>query len=623
MNKKISLTLVVLGAAFGCALLSVPGAAAPIPGNDDVFLSSGNDGASSAIEEYTPDGQHVRTINVPNNTGSYSGNGTEYLRGLAVNDAGQIVGFNGTFSPQLATFYPNTRTFTARTSPGWDIANNESSGSIGVYQGYAFAVSDNLNNAPAAIVRFNPDGTSQQFGAVSDYSKPYINLTVGLDGKLYVLYMTPGRGFLTDVYDPASLQLLRTITLQVTSAQGGNSSDLRSLTVDAAGSIYTADLYNYVYHLDANGNLLQSASHGHGGYTTDIKIDPASGRVLISVNTYGGVILQADASLSKFQTFIQLGPNDSSSNFIAFGNAKLNAALNGSSHVMWTNTDGRLSLWNQNAADGTFTFQNYGPFPGWTARATADGPDSQTRVLWDNTDGSASIWSLDNGTGTYTHHEFGPYPEWTARTLSAAPDNTTHVLWTKADGTASVWDYHTADGSFTFHDYGPYADMSARAVADGPDGLTRVLWDVAAPISPGGAAPTTPRGGMVLWSLDNTTGGYSPFTYGPYTEWTADAVSVGTDNVTHVLWNNSDGRASVWNQQPDGFGSFTQDTYGPYPNWYAKAIADGGDGRQRVLWDNTDGRMSLWNLDNAAGAFTQFTYGPYPGWIAGDVSSGY
>jgi len=89
------------------------------------------------------------------------------------------------------------------------------------------------------------------------------------------------------------------------------------------------------------------------------------------------------------------------------------------SHVLWTNANGQISLWNYHD-DGTYTYNVYGPYPGWTAKTISDGPDGRQRVLWVCTDGSVSLWSLDNTTGAFTHAEFGPYPGWTATTLSTA-----------------------------------------------------------------------------------------------------------------------------------------------------------------------------------------------------------
>lgn len=89
-------------------------------------------------------------------------------------------------------------------------------------------------------------------------------------------------------------------------------------------------------------------------------------------------------------------------------------------HIVWTNTDGRLSLWNY-SDNGTFTQTTYGPYAGWTAKAIADGPDGRQRVLWVNTNGSVSLWSLDNTTGQFTQNSYGPYAGWSASALSVAP----------------------------------------------------------------------------------------------------------------------------------------------------------------------------------------------------------
>lgn len=276
----------------------------------------------------------------------------------------------------------------------------------------------------------------------------------------------------------------------------------------------------------------------------------------------------------------------------------------GETHILWTSADGRLSLWNADAEDGTFTEHTYGPYPGWTAQALADGPDTLTRVLWTHSDGRISLWRLNSAAGTFTEDIFGPYPGWTAKAVSVSPNNTTHLLWANTDGRLSLWNTDTA-GHFTERTYGPYPGWSAQAIADGGDGL-RVLWD-------------NTNGAASFWSLDNAAGTFTENTYGPYPGWTADALSVSRDT-THILWNNSDGRASLWNYQALD-GTFTQNTYGPYPGWRAQAVADGADGKTRLLWDNTNGMMSLWSLDSAAGTFIQHAYGPYSGWTARAVSA--
>ena len=293
-----------------------------------------------------------------------------------------------------------------------------------------------------------------------------------------------------------------------------------------------------------------------------------------------------------------------------FNGARLLSALAAgtpyATHALWTNTDGRASVWNYDTSGGTFTQNTYGPYANWSATALADGGDGLTRILWDRTDGTASIWSLDNTRGVFTFYNFGPYPGWIAKSLSLGPSSIMHVLWTSTSRQASIWNYDTLTSTDTYQNYGPYTGYTAKAIADGPDGKTRVLWNKT-------------DGTASIWSLDNTRGVFTFYNFGPYPDWTAQTLCSGPDNTTHVLWTNTDGRASVWNYDTSG-GTFTQNTYGPYANWSATALADGGDGLTRILWDRTDGAASIWNLNNATGSFTQGSFGPYAGWTAAMLS---
>jgi len=100
---------------------------------------------------------------------------------------------------------------------------------------------------------------------------------------------------------------------------------------------------------------------------------------------------------------------------------------------------------------------------------------------------------------------------------------------------------------------------------------------------------------------------------------------------TRLLWNNADGKVSVWNVNPDG--THADFVYGPYVEsagsvWSATALAEGPDGVLHILWNNTDRRASLWNV-GADGRFTtRGTYGPFtdgaPGniWTATAVAAG-
>lgn len=96
----------------------------------------------------------------------------------------------------------------------------------------------------------------------------------------------------------------------------------------------------------------------------------------------------------------------------------LSTAADGTLHILWDNTDSRLSVWNYSLGSMDFAHKEYGPFTNWTATALADGSDGKTVILWNNTNGSVSLWSLDNTTGVYSHAEFGPYAGWTAKAVS-------------------------------------------------------------------------------------------------------------------------------------------------------------------------------------------------------------
>ncbi len=274
-------------------------------------------------------------------------------------------------------------------------------------------------------------------------------------------------------------------------------------------------------------------------------------------------------------------------------------------HLLWTTTGGVASLWNYNATAGTYTYHNFGPLSGYTAKTLADGPadggtDGQTRLLWTAASGAALIWSLNSAAGTYTSHGFGPFPTYTAKALSVGTDNTTHILWTSTNGTASLWNYSTSAGTYTYHNYGPFPGYTAQAIADGVDGKMRVLW-------------TTTSGIASIWSLDNGTGTYSYHNFGPFAGYTPVGFSVGTDNTTHLLWTTPSGVASIWNYNTTS-GAYSYHNFGPFSGYGAKGIADSSDGSLGVLWTTGSGIASLWSLDNVAGTYSYHNFGPFAGY---------
>jgi len=317
-------------------------------------------------------------------------------------------------------------------------------------------------------------------------------------------------------------------------------------------------------------------------------------------------------------------------------------------HILWTNPNGVATVWNV-AADGSHVERSFGPYTDnsvanalltqWNATALATGPDGVSHLLWNNQDGRVMLWSLDDD-GNFTLAGYGPYTDrsprnrWTATAVSVGPDNITHLLWNNTDHRVMLWNV-ASDFSFTLAGYGPYTDASvssdpgnlwsATALATGPDGLTRILWN-------------NVDHRVMLWKVDSsfnfTLAGYGPYTdnyvdNNPANLWSATAISVGPDNITHLLWNNADSRVMLWsvdsafNFSLAGYGPYTDDYVNNDPNnlWSATALATGRDNVSRLLWNNVDHRVMLWNVDSAFN-FGVTGYGPYSGLTAIAISTG-
>jgi len=113
------------------------------------------------------------------------------------------------------------------------------------------------------------------------------------------------------------------------------------------------------------------------------------------------------------------------------------------------------------------------------------------------------------------------------------------------------------------------------------------------------------------------------------------AYEVSAPGHTRLVWNNTDGRVMLWSVAADG--SFTYASYGPYTDtyvsnspqnkWSATAVSVGSDNLTHLLWSNTDRRAMFWNV-GADFSFTLAGYGPYTDnaaenlWSATAVSAG-
>ena len=308
------------------------------------------------------------------------------------------------------------------------------------------------------------------------------------------------------------------------------------------------------------------------------------------------------------------------------------SAPTSTTHLLWNNTDARMMFWNVDGGGNVTNVVGYGPYNDdgkgiWHANALATGADGNSRVVWNDDDSRVMLWNLNPQGGVLGITGYGPYNDdgkglWHATAVSVGPQNQTHLLWNDDDGRVMLWCLDEQGNLLGYAGYGPYTDGApqntwrAVSVSTGPDGTPHVLWDNA-------------DHRAALWNVASDFS-FTVAGYGPYTDdsqpnpagnlWDGTAVSVGPDGLQHVLWSNTDRRAMLWSVD-GGFNPTVLGGYGPYtddsqPNpannlWYARGLATGPDDVSHLLWSNTDRRAMLWNVDGAGDPKAVFGYGPY------------
>ena len=265
----------------------------------------------------------------------------------------------------------------------------------------------------------------------------------------------------------------------------------------------------------------------------------------------------------------------------------------GGTHVLWTASTGKTSLWKIGANGQPASQTQYGPFPGWAARDLAVGPDGQDRILWTHSpDGLMSLWTL-RASNNYTFANYGPFPGWSSQALAVDGDNLPYILWNGVNDQLSLWSMNAA-GGYAHFEYGPFPGWKAQQVAVGPDGHSRILWQHAIDNE------------MSLWTVTGSSFTFAD--YGPFAGWEAEGLAVGSDNLAHIYWNGAGGQSSFWDMNASGGYSFFND--GPFPGWMPQSIAVGANGHLRVLWQHSpDGQASLWDMDSA-GHYSNTQFGP-------------
>ncbi len=214
--------------------------ATPAPGN--LLVSTDN-----VLHETTLDGVVVQSIDIEHATVRTV---TETARDIAAGLDGIVHVYNGMVYPTMSSFDPVEQTWSHLDFGYWGSTNNISYGGIDVVGNSVFAT----DMRGDGVIVFDTDtGQSLRFAVGTDP----IDLTVGLDGLLYVLSPggSPG-GRTVDVYDPETYALIRSIDL--TAIFGWT--EHRALAVDYNGDLFLANWFGDIRHVSADGVLLNTIS---------------------------------------------------------------------------------------------------------------------------------------------------------------------------------------------------------------------------------------------------------------------------------------------------------------------------------------------------------------------------
>lgn len=188
--------------------------------NPNILISSDN-----KMFEYTPDGQFVSELPVPAIPEPFA-----QARDLIVTKQGEIAFFNGTLDPELSVYNPFISQWRSFKVPGWNTADTRSTGGIAAYDKYVYVT--DMWGGGSGIIRFIVDDSSQDgfFERFMD-GQDYVDLTVGLDGKLYAVQ---DFGEFVDVFDPTTMQIIRSIQLELPNNN-------RGIAVNKAGEIFAVN----------------------------------------------------------------------------------------------------------------------------------------------------------------------------------------------------------------------------------------------------------------------------------------------------------------------------------------------------------------------------------------------
>lgn len=207
--------------------------------------------------------------------------------------------YNGVFQPELTQWHEGG--WFSQTLAGWSTVNNVSYGGLAQYNQWLFATDMQTAQGGEAngLVRF--DASLNELPVRFHSGNNYIDITLGLDNKLYALQSGSGN---VDIFDPETLQLISSLDI-------GNRSDYRAVTANILGEIWFVTWGGVIGHYGAEGeNTLNVATN-----LMDIDLHPQFG--VLASGRFGD-IWHLDNKLG-IKTHFNTGQNHT---FITFAETK-------------------------------------------------------------------------------------------------------------------------------------------------------------------------------------------------------------------------------------------------------------------------------------------------------------
>ena len=219
-------------------------------------------------------------------------------RDLIMTDTGKIAIFNGTFTPVLSVYDPQTGSWDTQIANNWNTENNVSYGGIALR--FDNILATDMLTGENGLISFS--FTQPPMPPVNYlWGNKYIDVTTGQDGYVYALKDIYGN---VNVIEPMSMLDIRDLNL---------GPDIRGVTADRKGNIYAIRWGGEIAKFDKTGKLLTTAYVP--GNLTDIDINEQS-IILVADSNYNVHIL--NSNLTIINEFPIPYPSPSVGAFVAF-----------------------------------------------------------------------------------------------------------------------------------------------------------------------------------------------------------------------------------------------------------------------------------------------------------------